>query len=268
MGAIVLLAGVINGLSFLLKKGYLVVLVHVVVQGLIYLFLLKYTGYYWLFHFVFYFIPSLIVGFIISVFLDTTEETKPKQTKFLVTFTSGKIKYYFDLLRGGVIFGTAGSGKTETGFVPIIETMIENRLSGIILDMKDFELAEIAYHFFEKHGGLPYHTFSPHRPEITDCINPIDPIYLKNVKDVRSLAYALVSNLMHKPKGDGAHFFDATVGAFAGVIWRLRTDFPAYCSLPYLTAFLTYQPYEIVAEFIPKSRIRSFGKCYVKGIIQ
>lgn len=53
-----------------------------------------------------------------------------------------------NIKRGMAIFGSSGSGKTESGFVPIIKHTGDRNIPCLCYDYKDGELTEIALYFY------------------------------------------------------------------------------------------------------------------------
>ncbi|PCE63144.1 mobilization protein [Sediminicola luteus] len=156
-----------------------------------------------------------------------------------------------NIRRGVSVIGAAGSGKTESVVAAFLEHFAKHGFSGVIHDYKDFEIAGMAYPLFDG-KGIPFYlvSFGPFH----DRINPIAPAYLPNEESVHAMARVLMDNLLEREDGQrsgAARFFDDAVeGLLAGIIWRLRTDFPGFCSLPHLMALYQTLDLEALARFL------------------
>ena len=251
------------GYGFSVKKYEYRAIIIIVVEGIYTGALLYFFDYDFMLNLLMQILPTVVIGYILNAFVFDSEDSEGKEKgPYDVLFTAGKgkVKFVLNLIRGAVIFGAAGSGKTATGFSPIIKHVIFNRLSGIIYDHKDFELAEIAYYFHElaKREGtppLPIRTICFHEPDFSDQINPIAPKYLESTDDVKVLAHALMENLSSDAgSSDNATFFNGAKAAIAGTMWRLKIDYPDKCNIPYLSSILLQKTSEEVIEFIQGNR--------------
>lgn len=205
-----------------------------------------------LIHILIYIVPAILLGLVINGLLSGEEEEKKSTNPFIVSYQTDKGTQYIDIVRGLGIFGAAGSGKTASGFLPIIKHAAGQGLCGMVYDYKDFELTELVQGYYQK-SKVPVYIVSPHRPELSHRVNPIHPDYLTSYNDAHAFSSALMDNLL---KGDGENFFSqAAKGAMAGVIWKLRNAFvdsntPDKCSLPYATAVFLKKSPEALVEFL------------------
>jgi len=149
-----------------------------------------------------------------------------------------------NIRRGVSIIGAAGSGKTESVIAQFLNHFTQNGFSGVIHDYKNFELTEIAYPLMnQKTTDFHIISFDP----IHARVNPIAPKYLGQPEDVNEVVRVLLANLLEQKEeinhGSGKFFTDAVEGLLGGMIWRLRMDYPQYCTLPHLIAL--YQQLDI-----------------------
>lgn len=227
-------------ITFLLLVGCFLLALHVFqLPGLVILFI--------------YVLPSLLLAVIIYSFLPEKQLSQANnQDVFTVPFATSKGTQYINIVRGLGIFGAAGSGKTASGFVPIIKHAAERNIGGIVYDYKNFELTGLVQQFYQS-STLPVYTVCPHLPEHTHRVNPIHPSYLTSFFDANTIAAALLDNLL---KGQQDNFFtQAAKGALAGVIWKLRNTFKGTttenkCSLPYACAVLLKKSPEALVDFL------------------
>ncbi len=160
-----------------------------------------------------------------------------------------------DTLKGVSIQGAPGSGKTISGAGWILESFGKKSVPGLIYDYKNLELTEVVMWFY-RNANIPVHVFHPSDPSRSCNLNFFDPSILEKKEDFLIIAKTLTDNLID---GDSSKpfFKDAAEGAIAGVLLRLKLDFPQYCSFPYLVAIFLEKNTDELVKFIkgnPNSR--------------
>jgi len=204
------------------------------------------------------FIPLFFSNILFYVFLEK-EDKKPKD-KYTVSFLINSGNFIIDNVKRGVaIFGSAGSGKTESVLYNLLKHFSKNQFSGIIHDYKDMELTEIAYPLY-KEFDIPFYTFSPHNLEYSYKMNPIAPRYMETEADVNEFSRVLLENLLEKKEsgsaGGSERFFnDAAEGLIGALIWRLKSDFPQYCTIPHLIMIFNFSNLDAITAFLKKDDI-------------
>ncbi len=157
-----------------------------------------------------------------------------------------------NIRRGISIIGSAGSGKTESIVFNLLKHLQRHNFSGVIHDYKNMEITELAYPLFasakkannagnnEEHQPA-FHIIS--FDQIHKRVNPIAPRYLPDEESVNEVSRVLLENLLeHKDTnlvGSSKFFYDAVEGLLGGLMWKLKSTYPDYCTLPHLIA--TYQ---------------------------
>lgn len=175
-----------------------------------------------------------------------------------------------NIKRGIAIFGSAGSGKTESGFVPILKHAGERNIPCLCYDYKNGEITEIAHYFFQN-STIKQATIIPHSPMYSDRVNPFLPKYIPTEQHLRQQTKLIFANLkkVDNVKESGSSFFDKIPEpTLAAVIWRLKVDYPEMCTLPHAVALcLVKTPTEIV-DFISKNPYsRAIGSPLVDSLI-
>ncbi len=189
--------------------------------------------------------PLMLINTGLYVFLHKTENGQNGDSKYQVNFATTKGNFKLgNIKRGASIIGSAGSGKTESVVYGFLRHFRENGFCGIIHDYKDFELTEMAYPLF-KNSDIPFKVIS--FDKIIHRVNPIAPRYLENEESVNEVSRVLIENLLEQREsgttGTTKFFNDAAEGLIGGLIWKLKTDYPKYCTLPHLIAI--YQMLDI-----------------------
>lgn len=211
-----------------------------------------------------FFIGTIIYG------LYYKEQSKVKDKKYQVHFKLTKGKFKIDNLRRGVsIIGSAGSGKTESVVYNFLQHLSKHDFCGIIHDYKDFELTEIAYPLFRDNPNQKFYTIS--FDTINYRVNPIAPKYLPNEESLNALSKVLIENLLEQNTseaiGSNKFFTDAVEGLLSGLIWKLKTYYPTYCTLPHLIAlFQQMTTNKLVAFLSSDLTSKSMASAFINGI--
>ncbi|EID75488.1 type IV secretory system conjugative DNA transfer family protein [Imtechella halotolerans] len=173
-----------------------------------------------------------------------------------------------NIRRGICIIGAAGSGKTESVIYALLQHFSKYQFSGIIHDYKDCELTEIAWPLF-RNRKIPFFIIS--FDEIRYRVNPISPIYLPNEESVHEISKVLIENLLdHNPtqvSGSNKFFTDAMEGLLAGLIWKLRTHYPSFCTIPHVIAIFQYLDTKSLVSFLNSDLTsKSMAGAFIAGI--
>lgn len=227
------------------------------------------TNYFWFSYpinwHVIYLIPSTLLALLMLLATKKREPKTKKDSIWTVEFLTEKGKVLIDnIKRGMVIFGSAGSGKTESVFVALIKHFAERKVPVLVYDYKDLELTEIVNYFYAE-AGLPIYTLIPNEPTLTDRFNPFHPDLVPTVELLENQVNVLYRNLSDpNVKASNPYFDDATRSALIGTLWRLKDDFPSFCTLPHATALcLNSDPFKL-ADFIKQNPIaRMKGGAYL-----
>lgn len=212
-------------------------------------------------------IPIVFISTLLYVFF-YEEQSMNAVKKYQVHFQLkwGKFKIG-NIKRGASVIGSAGSGKTESVIYNFLQHFSKHSFCGIIHDYKDFELTEIAYPLF-KEKNIEFYTIS--FDPIYDRVNPIAPKYIPNEEDVNELSKVLIENLLeHRESGSGTSKFfnDAVEGLLGGMIWKLKTSYPQYCTLPHLIAlFQSLSTKRLVAFLSSNITAKSMASAFINGV--
>ena len=213
-------------------------------------------------------LPMLVILILAWVFL-FPEDKNESQKKYVVNFKLRNGKFKIGNLRRGVsIIGSAGSGKTESVVYNFLQHLAKYEFCGIIHDYKDFELTEIAYPLF-KDKSVKFYTIS--FDKIYNRVNPIAPRYLPNEESINEISKVLLENLLEQNTSEGNNssrfFTDAVEGLLSGLIWKMKTSYPQYCTLPHVIAlFQSMNTKKLVAFLSSDFTSRSMASAFINGI--
>lgn len=212
-------------------------------------------------------IPVLLLGIVFYVFFHK-EKDKTLDDKYQVKFKikSGRFQIN-NIKRGASIIGSAGSGKTESVVFNFLQHFSEHSFCGVIHDYKSFELTEMAYPLF-KAQEIPFYIIS--FDSIYNRVNPIAPRYMENEESVNEVSRVLIENLLEQKEsgstGTTKFFTDAAEGLISGMIWKLKTSYPEFCTLPHLIAIYQLLDTDSLIAFLASNvTSRAMADAFISG---
>mgnify|MGYP003631904674 CR=1 FL=1 len=212
--------------------------------------------------------PLLLINTALYVFLHKKESSKNGDDRYQVDFATTQGNFKLDnIKRGTSVIGSAGSGKTESVVYGFLKHFRKEGFCGIIHDYKDFELTEMAYPLF-KDGDIPFKVIS--FDKIIHRVNPIAPRYLENEESVNEVSRVLIENLLEQREsgttGTTKFFNDAAEGLIGGLIWKLKTTYPQFCTLPHLIAIYQYLDTDSLIQFLETNTTsRAMADAFISG---
>ncbi|WP_166966978.1 type IV secretory system conjugative DNA transfer family protein [Yeosuana marina] len=212
--------------------------------------------------------PLMLINIGLYVFLHKVENAQNGDRKYQVNFATINGNFKLDnIKRGASIIGSAGSGKTESVVYGFLKHFRKEHFCGIIHDYKDFELTEMAYPLF-KDSNVPFKVIS--FDNIIHKVNPIAPRYLENEESVNEVSRVLIENLLEQREsgttGTTKFFNDAAEGLIGGLIWKLKTDYPKYCTLPHLIAIYQHLDTDSLIQFLETNTTsRAMADAFISG---
>ncbi|MGB6151766.1 MAG: type IV secretory system conjugative DNA transfer family protein [Pricia sp.] len=212
--------------------------------------------------------PLLLINTGFYVFLHKSEIAPKGDFKYSVDFATTKGTFKLDnIKRGASVIGSAGSGKTESVVYGFLKHFRENKFCGIIHDYKDFELTEMACPLF-KDSNIPFKIIS--FDKIIHRVNPIAPRYLENEESVNEVSRVLIENLLEQREsgttGTTKFFNDSAEGLIGGLIWKLKTTYPQFCTLPHLIAIYQYLDTDSLIQFLETNTTsRAMADAFISG---
>ncbi|MCM4160902.1 type IV secretory system conjugative DNA transfer family protein [Antarcticibacterium flavum] len=213
--------------------------------------------------------PLILINTILFVFFQKEGKSSIIPSEYEVNFKlkSGKFKIN-NIRRGASVIGAAGSGKTESVVYGFLQHFRNNSFCGVIHDYKDFEITEMAYPLFQE-SDIKFYIISFDR--IFHRVNPIAPRYLVNEESVNEVSRVLLENLLEQKEsgatGTSKFFNDAAEGLIGGLIWKLKTEYPQFCTLPHLIAVYQILDTESLVEFLKSDNTSwAMADAFISGI--
>jgi len=212
--------------------------------------------------------PLILSNTAMYVFFQKEDESSLAGAKYEVNFKikTGKFKIK-NIKRGASVIGAAGSGKTESVVYGFLEHFRKYSFCGVIHDYKDFEITEMAYPLF-KESDIKFYIIS--FDKIIHRVNPIAPRYLENEESVNEVSRVLIENLLEQKEsgttGSSRFFNDAAEGLIGGLIWKLKTSYPQFCSLPHLIAVYQHLDTDSLISFLKSNTTsRAMADAFISG---
>jgi len=190
-----------------------------------------------------------------------------KKFKMVLRLRSGKLVLE-NIRRGISVIASAGSGKTESITYGLLQHFQKYQFCGIIHDYKHFEITELAYPLFGK-SGIDFKVIC--LDTIYNKVNPIAPRYLPNEESVYEVSRVLIENLLEHTtdmhKGANRFFADAAEGLISGLIWKLKSTYPKYCTLPHMIVLYQLLDNDSLVAFLQTNRIAAgMAAAFIQGV--
>lgn len=219
-------------------------------------------------HILVYIVVPILSLVLLFYSLYDSAPTNKAEKKYQVIFKTKTGSFKIDnIKRGASVIGAAGSGKTESVVYNFLTHFSKYQFCGVIHDYKHFEITEMAYPLF-LNSGVDFKVIS--FDEIFDRVNPIAPKYMQNEESVNEVARVLIENLLEQKEsgsmGASKFFNDAAEGLIGGMIWRLRSSYPQYCTLPHLIAIYQLLDTDSLIAFLSTNATsRAMADAFISG---
>lgn len=214
-------------------------------------------------------VPFTFINLLFYIFFAKEETSTKVNEKYKVIFQTKGHRLILENIRRGVsIIGAAGSGKTESIVYNFLEHFAKHSFCGVLHDYKNFEITEMVFPIFEKGENEFYIvSFDP----IYHKVNPIAPKYIPDEESVHEISRVLLENLLELKEsgstGSSRFFNDAVEGLIGGMIWRLKTDYKDYCTLPHLIALYQHLSTKALVKFLSADLTsKAMADAFISGI--
>lgn len=214
-------------------------------------------------------LPLLCSAIVLFVFAANDEENNKTPRKYRVILDTKGYRLKLDNIRRGIsIIGSAGSGKTESIVYNLFNHLATFEFCGVMHDYKNFEITEMAYPIFKQTDRDFYIiSFDP----IYNRVNPIAPKYIPDEESVHEISRVLLENLLELKEsgniGASKFFNDAVEGLIGGLVWRLKEDYPEYCTIPHMIAIYQYLTTTELVEFLSANlTAKAMADAFISGV--
>ncbi|MCX2682179.1 type IV secretory system conjugative DNA transfer family protein, partial [Galbibacter sp. EGI 63066] len=214
-------------------------------------------------------LPLMFGNIVFYAFAGKGKEAPKAQKQYKVTIKAKGHNLVLENIRRGVsVIASSGSGKTESIIYNFIKHFKAHAFCGVVHDYKNFEITEMAWPIFQKSTDRFYMvSFDP----IYHRVNPIAPRYLPDEESVYEISRVLLENLLEQKEADenstSRFFKDAVEGLISGLIWRLKTDYQDYCTIPHLIALYQQMDTKGLIKFLKGDvASRAMADAFISGI--
>ncbi|MCR5890338.1 TraM recognition domain-containing protein [Hymenobacter sp. J193] len=157
--------------------------------------------------------------------------------------------------RGTLVLGGAGAGKTFSIGEPFLEQFVKKGMCGLIYDFKFPVLASAAQKSLIYAGELEkpllHRVINFIDMERTEKINPLRPQDMPMPAYAMEYAKTILNNLNPGGAKGGDNFFELSAEAYlTGIIWFLKNNFPALCTVPHVVAIAVYEDFTHVLSML------------------
>lgn len=172
-----------------------------------------------------------------SVNLATTYQLQKKQRPGWINIVNP--------MRGTVVYGTPGSGKTFAVIVPFIKQHLAKGFAMYVYDYKFPDLTTVVYNELLKNAGqyaspVQFYVINFDHPAKSHRCNPLLPAMMTDIVDAYESASTIMLNLNRTwIQKQGDFFVESPINFVAAIIWFLRLYADGrYCTFPHLIEFL------------------------------
>ncbi|MDR3059545.1 MAG: type IV secretory system conjugative DNA transfer family protein [Prevotella sp.] len=194
---------------------------------------------------------SVCIGFMLLLrwyFRKKRNGRKPKEVAFnrtlhSIEFVTSKGNIVLNNpFRGIFCVGAAGSGKSESIAVPLLNQFVQKGFTGVIYDFKFPALANEVQSFIEaSNSNIDHYFLNLNEPLKSHKVNPLNPKYLLNTSYVREYAQAIINNLLKESIKKPDFWTRSATDLLTACIWYLKEEHPHICDLPHVFALITSQ---------------------------
>ena len=164
-------------------------------------------------------------------------------------------------MRGLLIIGSPGSGKSYFVIQHIIRQHIEKGFSMFIYDFKYDDLTKIAYNHLLRHQKaykiIPsFYVINFDALEYSNRSNPINPTNMHDITDAVEAARVILLGLNRSLlKKQGEFFFESPIKFLVALIWFLRKyNDGQYCTLPHVIELMQTDIAKLFTVFSVQNR--------------
>lgn len=213
-------------------------------------------------------LPLIFMNNLLFVLINPVWESSRTERKYImkIKVKNGVIRLK-NIRRGISVIGSAGSGKTESVVYNMLTHFQQYQFCGLIHDYKHFEITEMTFPLF-KESKRPFHIIS--FDDIYAKVNPIAPRYMQDEESVNEVSRVLLENLLEQKEtnasGSSKFFNDAVEGLLGGLIWKLKTAYPKYCTLPHLIVTYQYLDTDSLMDFLSSDfTSKAMANAFISG---
>lgn len=182
---------------------------------------------------------------------------------------------FINPMRGLLVMGSPGAGKSYFIIQHIIKQHIEKGFAMFIYDFKYDDLSRIAYNHFLKHRHTKYKTepkfFVINFDDLSRChrCNPLDPKGMGDITDAVESARTIMLGLNRSwIKRQGEFFVESPINFLTSIIWFLRKfQNGEYCTLPHAIELMQVDYDKLFTVLKTETEIEAYLNPFVSAFV-
>ncbi len=219
----------------------------------------------------------VVLSFILLVFwwIERPKKVRVKPKKisefaqaygFVFSHTSGSL-IVGNPFRGILVVGGAGSGKSESIALPIINQTMQKAYSGIIYDFKYPSLTSDFMKFKAYHNAhLQPCILNFNDVLSSQRVNPLNPVYIPSSSYAREYATSIIANLDKESMKKKDIWIRSAIDVLTACIWYLKKHYPQYCTLPHAFRMVLQKDTELMDILSTDFEIEDMVKSIINAI--
>jgi len=217
-------------------------------------------------HLLLYILPSLLISGIILFLFSNKTLKNPDPLALSYKYNKGTLT--LNPFSGVCILGTPKAGKTASIVKPTIAEMAQKNYCGIIYDYKMQDLTRCAYYHYKDHPIVDFKMINPFNLDYSSQINPISPSIIEHPAYATEAASVFLANMKGKGSSGDSYWDASASGVLAGIIWRLRADYPQFCDLPHAISILIKKDVKELTAFLEANdQSQMLAASYFKSLV-
>ncbi len=178
-----------------------------------------------------------------------------------------------NIMRGTLVMGNPGSGKTRYIFRPLIRQSLELGMAAFVYDLKYPDLSEFVWWCLQRtgKGTRTFYTLNFNDLSRSHRCNPLHATGIIDINDAGEYAQTILVALRKESVHQQENFFvQSAVNFLTACIWFLRCyQNGRYCTLPHLIELMQYEHSKLLSILMSyaenRSYIGSFAEAYSEG---
>ncbi len=175
-------------------------------------------------------------------------------------------------MRGFLIIGSPGSGKSYFIVEHIIRQHIEKGFAMLIYDYKFDDLSKLAYNHYLKYRNKYkvqplFYVINLDKPAYSHRCNPIHPSVMEDISDAIESARIIMLGLNKSwLKKQGEFFVESPINFLTSLIWFLKKyENGKYCSLPHVIELMQVEIDKLFTVLQTESEIAAFINPFISA---
>lgn len=181
---------------------------------------------------------------------------------------------FINPMRGLLVIGSPGAGKSYFVIEQVIKQHIEKGFSMFIYDYKYDDLTKIAYNHYLKHRNkyvIPPSFYCINFDDLSHShrCNPLDPSNMSDITDAVEAARVIMLGLNRSwIKRQGEFFVESPINFLTALIWFLRKyQDGEYCTLPHLIELMQVELDKLFTILRTESEITAYINPFISAFL-